>query len=135
MSALVAKDRPLGTIFDARAPDIPIFGRCLKENKRLATIILSDNFEVELRMVTEVILVVCEATRLPHNLDKVNYCIEQWHKSAEQKARQAMSQDALEETLPKIIRALMPHSPTSESVPANSCIICYRTDQPAPKKC
>ena len=37
-SAPVAKDRPLGTIFDARASDKPIFGRCLRENRRLATI-------------------------------------------------------------------------------------------------
>ena len=101
----------------------------MKENRHLATIILSDEFEVELRMVIEIILVLCEPTRLPHNLDKINCCIEQWHKNAVRKARQAMSQDALEETLPEIIRALMPHSPTSDSIPANSCIIFYRKDQ------
>ena len=29
----------------------------------------------------------------------------------------------------------MPHSPTSESVPANSCIICYGQNQSTSKKC
>ena len=77
------RERALSTIFDARAPDIPAFGKCVKENRHLATIILSDEFEMELRMVTEIILVLCEPTILPHNLDKINYCIEQWHRSVE----------------------------------------------------
>ena len=46
-----------------------------------------------------------------------------------------MSSDALEETFCEIIRALMPHSATSDSIPANSFIICYGKGQPAPEKC
>ena len=104
-SAPMAKERPLNTIFDALAPDIPAFGKCLKENRHLATIILSEELEMELRMVAERVLTLSEPTRLPHNLDKIDYCIEQWHRSMERSARQDMSPDALEETLPEIIRA------------------------------
>ena len=101
----------------------------------MVTITLSEKFGIELKMVTEIVLVLCEPTRLPHNLDKINYCIEQWHKSEERRAKRAMSPDTMEETLPEIIRALMPHNPTSGSIPANSCIICYGQNQSITEKC
>ena len=44
--APMAKDRALNTIFDARASDIPTFGRCLKENRHLVTTTLSENSEL-----------------------------------------------------------------------------------------
>ena len=44
--APVAKDRVLNTIFDARASDIPTFGRCLKENRHLVKTTLSENSEL-----------------------------------------------------------------------------------------
>ena len=95
----------------------------------MVTITLSENFGIEQKMVTEIVLVLCEPTRRPHNLVKINYFIEQWHKSEERKAKRAISPDTMEETLPEIIRALMPHKPTSGSIPANSCIICYGLNQ------
>ena len=82
-SAPMAKERPFDTIFDAHAWDIPTLGACLKENRYLATVILSEEFKKELRMVAEIVSTFCEPTRLPHNLDNINYCIEQRHKSTE----------------------------------------------------
>ena len=46
-----------------------------------------------------------------------------------------MSPVTMEETLPEIIRALMPHNPTSGSIPANSCTICYELNQSVTEKC
>ena len=45
-SACTVKERHFDTIFDARALDMPSFGACLKENRHLATIALSEEFEI-----------------------------------------------------------------------------------------
>ena len=66
------KERHFDTIFDARTLDMPSFEACLNEDRHLATIILSEVFEIELSMVIEIVLTFCEPTRLPHTLDKIN---------------------------------------------------------------
>ena len=86
--ASTVAEKHLDTIFDQRALDMPPFEACLKENRSSATINLSEEFEIELGMVTEIVLTFCEPIRLPHNLEKIIYCIEQWHRHTQLKRRQ-----------------------------------------------
>ena len=62
----MADKKRLDTILDQRALDMPQFKGCLKEDRRLATIILSEEFEIKLTMATESVLTFCEPTSLLH---------------------------------------------------------------------
>ena len=92
----------LDTILDQRALDMPQFKGCLKEDRRSASKTLSEGFDINLTMMHETVLTFCEPTRLPHNLDNVNYCIEQCHKQTQRKSRQDLPLNIMEETLPEI---------------------------------
>ena len=89
----------IDTTLDQRALDMPQFRGCLKKDRRLVTITLSGEFDIKLTMMTETVLTFCEPTRLPHNLDNVNYCIEQWHRQTQRKIRQDLPLDTMEETV------------------------------------